>query len=154
MANKQLLDYIQRALAENHSSEQINSALLEQGWTSTEINGALAKAQEIINKKTAVLFTPSVPPKKSEWSIEFKSLTATQMLLYIGGLIVVLAGITYIGISWEQWKPVARIFAILLPLLICYSAGTPLFLKGYKKQGIIFLATGALLFPLFLIGCL
>src|SRR3989344_2402991 len=151
MVNKQILDYVQKSLEGGYSVEQISTALTEQGWNPTEINEALLKAQEIIQQKSAAPVAPPVPPKKSEWNIELKSLSASQILLYIGGLIVVLAGIIYIGINWSQWGSAARIFAILLTMLICYGAGVPMFFSSeHKKQGIVFLVVGSLLFPFFL----
>jgi len=151
MVNKQILDYVQKSLEGGYSVEQISTALNGQGWNPTEINEALLKAQEIIQQKSAAPVAPPAPPKKSEWNIEPKSLSASQILLYLGGLIVVLAGIIYIGINWSQWGSAARIFAILLPMLICYGAGAPMFFSGeHKKQGIVFLVVGSLLFPFFL----
>lgn len=152
MVNKQILDYVQKSLEGGYSVEQISTALTGQGWNPTEINEALLKAQEIIQQKSAAPVAPPAPSKKSEWNIEVKSLSASQILLYLGGLIVVLAGVTYICINWSQWGSAARIFAILLPMLICYGAGAPMFLSGeHKKQGILFLVVGSLLFPFFLI---
>ncbi|HNY36085.1 MAG TPA: hypothetical protein PLD14_00535 [Candidatus Pacearchaeota archaeon] len=151
MVNKQIIDYVQRSLEGGYSVEQINSALAMQGWNQTEINEALLKAQEIIQQKSIKLVVPPAPPKNSEWNIELKSLSASQILLYLGGLIVVLAGTIYIGINWSQWGSMARIFAILLPILICYGVGSPMFFSNeHKKQSIVFLVVGSLLFPFFL----
>jgi hypothetical protein len=151
MANKQLLDYAQKTLEVGCSVEQINTALSQQGWGAAEINEALIEAQKIINQKNTILATPPAPQKKSEWDIEIKNLSASQILLYLGGLIVVLAGIFYISINWSQWESAARICAILIPVLICYGVGAPMWSSGqYKKQGIVFLVIGSLLFPIFL----
>lgn len=85
-------------------------------------------------------------------NIELKNLTASQILLAIGSLITVLGGIIYITINWQQWNFLARIFAILLPMLAVYIAGILMWLsKTYQKQAIAFIITGALLFPLFLV---
>jgi hypothetical protein len=119
MINKQLLDYIQKSLESGASIEQITPALVGQGWNNQDIKEASAKASEIISQKINVAVPPPAPPKKSEWNIEVKNLSASQVLLYLGGLIVVIAGIIYIGINWSQWGSVARISAIFLPMLIC-----------------------------------
>jgi len=146
MANKQILNYVQKSLEGGYSIEQISVALSGQGWSQAEINEALLKAQEIIQQKSAASVASLAPPKKSEW-IKLKSLSASQILLSLGGFIVVLAGIIYIGINWSQWDPTVRIFAIFLPMLICYIVGTPMFFSGeHKKQGIVFLVVGSLLF--------
>lgn len=150
MPNKQLLDYVQKSIEEGYTNEKISSALLKQGWSNDDINEAMAKVQEIINQRKNAPIAPPAP-KKSEWNFDFKSLTASQILLYLGGLIVFLAGIIYIGINWKEWGSVARIFAILLPMLIVYGVGIPLwFGEQYRKQSIVFIFTGSLLFPLFL----
>lgn len=150
MPKKQLLDYVQKSIEGGYTNEQIRSALLQQGWNNDDINEAMAKVQEIINQKTNAPIAPPAP-KKSEWNIDFKSLTASQILLYLGGLIVFLAGVIYIGINWKEWGSGARIFAILLPMLVVYGVGIPLWFGGqYRKQSIVFIFTGSLLFPLFL----
>ena len=150
MVNKQILDYVQKSIEGGYTVEQISTALSGQGWSPTDINEALLKALEITQQKSVAPLAPQAP-KKSEWDIELKSLSASQILLYLGGLIVVLAGIIYIGINWSQWGSAGRIFAIILPMLICYGVGAPMFLSGeHKKQGIVFLVVGSLLFPFFL----
>ena len=90
--------------------------------------------------------------KRKKQEKKLKKLSVSQVLLFLGGLITVLAGIIYIGINWSQWTPIARILALLLPMLICYSVGTHLFFNNkYKKQGFAFVIVGSLLFPLFLL---
>ncbi|MFC1629734.1 DUF2157 domain-containing protein [Patescibacteria group bacterium] len=150
MANKKLLNYIQKSIEGGRTDEQISSALLQQGWSSDEIDEAITKAEEIISQKKDTANMPSAP-KKSEWNIDLKSLTVSQVLLYLGGLIMVLAGIIYVGINWQEWGSGARVFAILLPMIVLYGAGASLWFGGeYRKQSIVFIFTGSLLFPLFL----
>ncbi len=85
-------------------------------------------------------------------NIELKNLSASQILLAIGGLVTVLGGVIYITINWHQWNYLARILAILLPMLAVYTTGNLMWLsKTYQKQAIAFIVTGALLFPLFLV---
>ncbi|MEK7649608.1 MAG: hypothetical protein AAB367_01425 [Patescibacteria group bacterium] len=151
MANKQLLDYVQKSLQSGYSAQEISPALVDKGWGTSEVHEAVLAAQELIRQKPALPPLPPPPSKASEWTIELKSLSASQILLYLGGLIVVLAGLIYIGINWQQWGSLGRIFAIFLPMFICYALGTPLFFKEeYKKHGIVFVVVGSLLFPLFL----
>ena len=150
MVNKAVLDYVQKSIKSGYLVEQISAALSEQGWSEAQINEAFVKAQQIADQKTQMPVAP-LAPAKSEWDIEFKSVSASQILLYLGGLVVVLAGIIYIGINWSQWGPAARIFAILVPMLVCYGVGVPMwFSNEHKKQGAVFVAVGSLLFPLFL----
>lgn len=151
MINKQILDYVQSSLESKYSVEQISAALSGQGWGAIEINEALLKAQEIIQQKSIAQVAPPLPPKKNEWNIELKHLSASQILLFIGGLIVILAGIIYIGINWQQWGSVARVSAIFLPMLICYIVGSLMFFNNeHKKQGLAFIIVGSILFPFFL----
>lgn len=151
MINKQLLDYVQKSLEDGHPIEQISPALMGQGWNQDDIKEAAMKATEAIARKKSIPMPPPAPPQKSEWNIEVKNLSASQVLLYLGGLIVVLAGVIYIGINWSEWGSGARIAAIFLPMLICYVVGMPMWFSGdHKKQGIAFLVVGSLLFPFFL----
>ena len=151
MVNKQLLNYIQKSLEGGSLVEQIREALDGQGWNSIEINEALLKAQENIQQKAVAPVASAAPPKKLKGDIKLKNLSASRILLYLGGLIIVLAGIIYIGINWSQWRSEAWILAIFLPMFICYMAGTRMFFsREYKNQGIVFVVVGSLLFPLFL----
>ena len=130
MPDKELEQYIQKSLQRGMSIEQIKAA----------VNEALEKSQ-----RTAT------PKKESELNIQIKSLSASQILLYLGGLIVVLAGVIYISINWFQWSSAARIFAIFLPMFICFATGSLMYSKNdLQKQGIVFVVVGSLLFPLFL----
>lgn len=150
MGQKELLDYIRESLRAGVPKEQIHSVLLEQGWQAEEINQAFNQAQERI--KQGVLAPPKPPQKRLNWSLELNEITASRILLYLGGLIVILAGIIYVGISWQQWRPTARILAIFLPMLICYGAGVPMWFANKNRwQALAFVVTGALLFPLFLL---
>ncbi len=151
MSQTNLLEFIKSALRRGYSGEQIHQALLEKGWNEKLVDESIRNIKETINQeKTQTLVVPT-PPKKSEWNIELKSLSASQILLYLGGFIVVLAAIIYFGINWSQWGTLGRIFAILLPMLICYTIGVPMWLSGKnKKQAMVFIMTASLLFPFFM----
>jgi hypothetical protein len=151
MGDKEILNYVQKSLGEGYTTEQVTTALSRQGWGSVEINTALLEAQKIRQQKPTAPKAPSAPFKKSKQKMELKNLSASQILLYLGGLIVILAGIIYIGTNWSQWEPAPRILAIFLPMLICYGVGKSMWSsKQYKKQGIVFLVVGSMLFPFFL----
>lgn len=151
MANKQLLDYVQKSVEAGFAVEQISNALLAQGWTAEDISEAFRINQEMMQRRAMPIPTPPPAPKRSEWDIEIKHLSASQVLLYLGALIVILAAIIYVSINWSVWNAAGRILAILLPTVICYVAGAGLFFKErHKKQGTVFLIVGALLFPAFL----
>ena len=74
MVNKQILDYVQKSLEGGYPVEQIITTLTEQGWNQTEINDALLKVKEIIQQKSTIPPAPPVPPRKSKWNVELKSL--------------------------------------------------------------------------------
>jgi len=151
MLNKKLLDYVQKSLEGGRSSKQISDTLLKREWNIAEINKALLEAQKNIKQKTDALVPPEASSEKSDWNIEIKHLSASQILLYLGGLIVVIAGIVYITTSWSQWGALAHVFAIFLPMIVCYIIGAPMwFSDGRNKQGIVFILVGSLLFPFFL----
>ena len=81
-----------------------------------------------------------------------KKTSISQILFFLGGCIVVLAGIIYVGINFSQWGSATRIFTLFLPMFICYSIGASLFFNyPYKKKGLAFVIVGSLLFPLFLL---
>ena len=139
-AKKQLLNYIQNSLEKGHSVEQISVALIKKGWDPKEVSKALLKVQERIKQQSV-----AAPPSPS------KKMYISQILLCLGGLVVVIAGLLYAGINWSKWEPFARVFAIFFPMLICYMIGTLIYFREYKKQGIVFAVVGSLLFPLFLL---
>lgn len=83
--------------------------------------------------------------------LDFKTLTASKVLLFLGGVITVLAGIIYITINWGGWSAGARILAIFIPEVIVLWLGVYLYYKEkYQRIGVTFLTTASLLFPLFL----
>src|SRR3989338_6045794 len=153
--NKQLLDYIQQSLEKGCAVEQIRVALVKQGWSENEINEAITKAQEAISQKLLTQSLPLAPRKKAEWELSLKNISASQILLYLGALVVVLAGVIYVGIGWSHWGAIPRILAIFVPMVICFGTGVALWpAEHQKKQSLVFLVVGALLFPLFLVVAL
>lgn len=110
MTNQQIFDYAQKSLEGGYSIEQIVAALSEQGWNTTEIDGALRKVQEIAKQKSIVSVTPPDPQEKLERNTRnemragkpsmfplrlLRSLSVSQILLCLGGFIVVPAGMIY-----------------------------------------------------------
>jgi len=150
MANKLAVDYIKTALEQGHSKDDISQALLAQNWTQTDIDAAFNQVESASAQLNNTLTAPAAP-KKSEWDIDLNSLSASQILLYLGGLIVVLAAVFYVSMFWSAWSPLGRVMAIFAPTIICLIAGAILFHHvNYKKQGVVFLTVGATLFPFFL----
>lgn len=149
--NKALKEYVRKALLRGLAISEVENLLAEKGWGREEIKEVCNDVQAIIeNDKKGPLVVP-VPSKFDGLNIDFKSVSASQILLYLGGLIVVLAGIIYIGINWSDWGSWMRIFAIFAPMMICYVAGSFLWLnENRESQGLVFVVVGSLLFPLFL----
>lgn len=151
MINKQLLDFVQKAIEDGHSNEQIMDALAPQGWSQEEISDATLQAKNNIENKNSNPLCASAPKKKEDNLAKLKEISASQILLYIGGIVVVLAGIIYIGTNWSAWGAFGRTLAIFLPMLICMVVGSVLTYKeGHERQGNIFVVVGALLLPFFL----
>lgn len=144
--NKYLKYGLERGLTKNQISEE----LVKAGWSEQLVNEAWQKIDPE-DKLFAAPAKPTTSPKKSEWDINIKNISAAQILLFLGAIIMVVAAIIYISIGWSAWGAAARIAAILIPLLICLGTGITLWNLGkYKKIAIIFLLTGSLLFPFFL----
>ncbi len=172
MITKELVDYVQKTFEDGHAIGDISPALVGQGWNDADIKEAAQKATKIIAQKKGIPMPPVAPSRqdpivssvpasnansaagtKNGPAINSKasSLSAAQVLLYLGGMIVILAGVIYVGINWSAWGPGGRILAILIPTLFCYGVGTQMWFSGTKKdQGMVFLVVGSLLFPLFL----
>jgi len=150
MANSSAVEYIKTALEHGNSKEEITQALLAQNWSQIDIDAAFSHVETALAQVNNVLPAPPAP-KKSEWDIDLKSLSASQILLYLGGLIVVLAAVFFVGSFWSIWSPIARVLAIFVPTIICLMVGAVLFHhEAYKKHGIVFLTVGGILFPSFL----
>ena len=150
--DKKLEEYIKKCFKAGIEESEIQATLIKQGWETNTVNQTIDQIKINLEKQAAILSSAPAPKKKSGWSINLKALSASQVLLYLGGLIVLIAGITYISTNWTQWGPAARIAAICIPMLISFGAGASFWYKDhYKKQALLFLTTGALLFPLFLI---
>ncbi len=140
MTSENLEGKLQNLIQKGFSKEQTYQLLLQNGYKLEEIN-------QVFNNLPLV----GKPTKKGALNIDIKQLSASKILLFLGGLIMVIGGIIYIGINWKDWNQFGRILAIFLPMLITYLIGIPLWLgKTYQKQALFFIFTGSLLFPLFL----
>ena len=149
--DKRIINYVQGTLGRGYLVEQIKSALTTQGWSQPEIDDTILQVQNEQKLNQAATTAPPAPPKHTNKLIVPSHLSVSQVLLYLGGIIMVLAGIIFVGINWSQWGSIARVFAILLPLLICHAIGLRLwFIEQNKSQGIVLLVVSALLFPFFL----
>lgn len=145
MINNRILQYIQKSLLRGYSTEEIREALLAQKWELDEINEALERGKE------ELLHKPPISPAPSKNSIFDFELSAAHILLHLGQLIILLAGVIYSVSNWQTWNMFLRIFIVLIPIIICYSKGLKLQHSTLKdKQGSVFLVTGSLLIPLFI----
>ncbi len=146
--NKSLVDYIKCALLGGRSEKDITSSLLQKNWPEPEVSKAFNFIRTI-----KIPQIPS-PPKKSDLNIEINigALSASKLLLFIGGLIMVLAGIIFVSLNWQSWPPLMHVLAIFLPMLFADVGAFSLWKKNSSKsQALLFIITGALLLPLFLI---
>ncbi len=138
-----LIKYIKEELTRGLLPEQINLALLQAGWSKDIIDNAFSE----VNEGKTIPATPLQTPPKTGLHQELKHVSAAQVLLYLGGLIVFIAAVTYIGTNWSQWGALGRILAIFIPTLLCYSIGGINFPTEHKKSATVFLVIGALLLP-------
>ncbi len=145
MIPSHLSTYVLRALRVGTPPETIRASLLKNGWSDAEIAEANAKAWATIQELAKNL---PAPPKKSS----LLHINGPQLLLYLGGLLVIVAAIIFDSINWQQWTTAARIIAIALPLVVCLGVGTWLW-RGNRSQreGLVFLLIGGLLLPFLLL---
>lgn len=140
MAAENLEGKLQNLIQKGFSKEQIYQVLLQNGYKLEQINQSFSNLPAV-----------EKPTKKGAIDIDIQQLSASKILLFLGGLIMVIGGIIYIGINWKDWNQFGRILAIFLPMLTTYLIGIPLWWgKTYQKQALVFIFTGSLLLPLFL----
>ncbi|MBI2463542.1 hypothetical protein HYV57_01145 [Candidatus Peregrinibacteria bacterium] len=150
MSQKVLIEYIQSTLRKGFSRQSVKKALSSAEWTNQEINDAFFQADEMMMKDSKMTKTLPLAPKKSGWNLDLGTLSASQILLYLGSIIIVIAGFIYVGIHWEYWGPIERILAILIPMLILFAGGSKFWIDKKKEKAVVTLFTGAILFPLFM----
>ena len=164
MGAQKLRTYVIKAIDLDYTPEQITATLTIQGWSESEIAEAIVEARQIIDARQEVEL-PEAPPKEaleSDQPAESKTITQqianidlSELLLYLGGMIVVVAGVTYIGIQWQYWTAIGRVAIIALPMLVCAGAGY--YLRNSRKQigpGNVFMIVAGLLLPLLLVVAL
>lgn len=118
--------------------DRIRATLAAQGWTEADVRDAWTAA-------TAQLQVNTLPvPKKPRHRV-----TAADMLLFVGGLIIIVAVFLLILPGWGEWAPWAHIVATVLPTIILVAAGLALWPKEeHRHAAHMFLVTGGLVFPL------
>lgn len=130
--------YVKSSIAAGHTPESVWLAMLQQGWMLPELLQLFRDA--------------GIPVKYPAGGTKKAHVPVSRLLLGIGALIVVLAGITYISTSWQEWGSAARIMAIFLPMTIMFSIGIPGWHRpSTHKNSIAFLFVGAMLFPMFVL---
>lgn len=136
MANPQLVEYLRNAFRTGQADDAIRAGLTAQGWSEFDLGLAWAEA-----KADSV----STLTKKST---AHQHLTAAETLLFVGGLIIVIAAVTLISAGWTELNAVTKILAALIPNSILFVAG--LFFRRSPKTyraGHAFLMTAAIVFP-------
>ena len=78
MANKTLLDYVQKSLMSGVSEQQVRLALSQQGWSNDDVNQAFT---EINTQQTVASTIPPTPNKK----VAVKIIIGLSVLLVLGG---------------------------------------------------------------------
>jgi len=130
--------YVKSSIAAGHTTESIWLAMLQEGW-------ALPELLQLFKDAGAQVKYPINSVNKTHIPI-------SRVLLGIGALIVVIAGVIYIGTSWKEWGAPAKVMAIFLPMVIMFAIGIPgWFRQTTHKNSIAFLFVGAMLFPMFVL---
>ena len=151
MSRPELTEYIIRALSAGKSDDEIRQALAERGWPTAQISAAIAHARSLLSPEEPV---PAPPSFSRALPLDIARLSVGRVLVYLGGLIIILAAAIFIGVNWEQWGGLARFVAILLPALACYIAGLSVWYRTQLKPvALAFLIVGAVLTP-FVLTCL
>lgn len=154
MITSELVEYVRKALESGLTIESITPALLGQGWSSEDVKQAASKAAEIMSGANNVPLPPKAPEKITQSSVAVqvhKNVSAAQVLLYLGAIVMVLAAVIYVGITWMYWNSGARIFAIFAPTFITFVIGAYLWGKQDKeKTAMNFLGVSAVIFPFML----
>jgi len=145
MSQSQLIEYILRALSAGKPEAEIRQALSEHAWPAAQIDHALDHARSILSSEQPL---PAAPHFRPPLSAELARLSLGRVLLFLGGLIIILAAAIFIGVNWEQWGDYARFAAILLPALACYIAGLSIWFRtALRGVALAFLIVGAVLTP-------
>lgn len=140
MANPQLVDYLRQAFAEKHAENEIRATLAKQGWSDFDVGLAWQEAQQPVEKK-----------KKQKSG---DHISGAELLLFIGGVIIIIAAVSLLASNWDDLGSIGRILAALIPNLILVAVG--LGLKNnpnMRHASHAFLVTGGLVVP-FTLGIL
>ncbi len=151
MADKSLIDFVKSSLDKGYSETRIRDSLIEADWDREDIGQVFDELKK--DKENLPPLKPPSPHLKNnlDINIDIKALSASQILLFLGGLITVLGAVIYIALNWSSWNAFSRILAIALPLLFLYTTGISMhFGKKYQTQSIFFITTASLILPLFL----
>lgn len=150
MNTDKLTKYIFENIKKGFFLDEIECTCSEGGWTEKEIASARIEAEILIQKERKKGLKPA--PKRGKVNFDLKKIGLTQIFLFLGGGIIFIAGLIFIGINWGEWNSIIRIMVVLVPMISISGIGMKWYLKNeYKKVGLAFIVTGSLLFPIFLL---
>lgn len=155
MHKSPIVSYILKARERDHSDKEIRKNLTAAGWPEDSIRDGMTEALTIQTELDAQALPVPSPTGNLrsllDTELNAKNFSASKVLLYLGALIVILAGLTYVSINWTQWTPASRIAAIFVPMALSYILGIIVWKKPQLQiQSRAFVLIGGLLFPLFI----
>ncbi len=151
MVNKELVIYIKKSLQAGVALEQIKETLWQQGWTREDVDLAIGQWQRDSQAQQDFIAKPPAPTEITIWETDIKDLDSSQILLFLGAVVMVIAGALFLSLNWENWSIKLRLLAISIPIFISFFVGINFYFKEkYISYGIYFLVICSILFPIFL----
>lgn len=151
MVNSQLVVYIKNTKSQGFTKDEIAAEVLAKGWSEVELNESLTEAEFTRPKPDKIPTAPSPKGTSGSLNISLFKLSLSNLLLFIGGLVTVLAALTYITLNWSGWDNMTRILAIFVPMLVLFVFGIYFYtVKKSLRPGTAFLVVGTLIFPFWL----
>jgi|GEM_PF-1839509 len=148
MADQELFEFIIQSLARSLPKEEIRGALKGKGWSSEEVDEAIARAAQLLDPLSV---QPQAPAKRASPAatpaVDLSRVTAARIFLFLGAVVIVSAAVFFISINWEEWSGLERFGSIFTPMLVCAVAGLALWFMSQRAVAVYFLLTAGLLVP-------
>ena len=129
MENDQtIIEYIQQALVQGKSKEEIYKELLSQNWSIDAIQDAFG---QIVNKEEK----------------EDVQKRTTRIIVTIGAILIGVGIFSFIAANWQEMTKVVKIFIIVIAMISSYTGGWFLREKWhYEKTAEALLLLGAIIY--------
>ncbi len=162
MDNK-LVPYIQTALSQGKTKDDIYKDLLKVGWSVDAITSAFSVAQKPSSNENTVPLPSdsraSVPETVSSVMADKGTDTAphqktARVVLTIGAIFIGLGIFSFIAGNWQKMDSMTKVLVIVAAMLVSYTLAFIMNFRGYSRTGNAFLLLGSLIYGagLFLIA--